>query len=738
MLAAAVHNTAQYNIADSKGRSMGTRPELIEQEGIFRMARTLARTLLNAIPDPAWVKDAEGRYLAVNPACQKACENHMGRAHVEIVGRTDFDLFPQEDAEKARQQERDIMAVRGAMRSEQVIHNPQGEARQFEIHRIVLLDEAGQVVGTVGFAQDVTDRIAAAGRLRESERQLSTLVQNLPGMAYRRLNDVEWTVEFASEGCRDLTGYPPEDFVGNGVRTWSSIIAPEDLERVWNEVQDQLSRGNRYTLEYCTRHADGSVRWVSERGVGVGVESGVPVALEGFLVDITDTRHYLEELVFRATHDTLTGLANRPLLIDHLRHGIAYGERYGRMVATLVLNIDHFKYVNESLGHDAGDELLKEIASRLRKALRDHDTIARMGADSFAMVLIDQENLGAASQAMTRVLSAMREPVVLGDKEVVVTGSMGCALFPNDGPDADTLLRHADSAMRRARELGGDCFHFYSAESDRKTEERLHLETSLRRAVERGELLLHYQPQMSLRDGALIGMEALARWKHPQLGMVSPARFIPVAEETDLIVSIGDWVLEEACRQTRLLLDEGFSIGHVAVNLSARQFRDRRIVERVGEILARTGLEAGRLELEITESLVMHDVDVVIEKLRELKAFGVLLAIDDFGTGYSSLSYLRRFPIDRIKIDQSFTREVASSADSAAIARAVIQLGHALDLRVIAEGVESEGQLHFLRGNGCDEIQGYIYARPLDPEALKNLLASGPPALIDDDMPRPV
>jgi diguanylate cyclase (GGDEF)-like protein/PAS domain S-box-containing protein len=557
---------------------------------------------------------------------------------------------------------------------------------------------------------------------REKEHVRASVMRNLPGLAYRRRNDAEWTMEFASEGCRDLTGFAPADFLENRARTWSSIIVPEDLERAWHEVQDQLSRGNRYASEYRIVRADGTLRWVSERGVGAGAGT---TALEGIITDITETRYYLEEMVHRATHDTLTGIANRPLLIDHLRHGLAYGQRYQRMVATLVINIDHFKYVNQSLGHDAGDQLLKEVATRLRKALRDHDTVARLGADSFAMVLIDQENLGAASQVMSRLLNAVRAPVQIGGEEVVVTSSIGCTLFPVDGSDPETLLRRADTAMRRARNLGGDCFHFYSAESDRNTEERLHLETNLRRAVERNELLLQYQPQLNLRDDTPIGMEALVRWKHPELGLVSPGRFIPVAEETDLIVSLGGWILEAACRQTKALLDEGFHVGHVAVNLSARQFRDRRLIEHIGEILARVGLEPSRLELEITESLVMRDVDAVVARLKELKAFGVQLAIDDFGTGYSSLSYLRRFPIDRLKIDQSFTREVTSSSDGAAIARAVIQLGHALELRVIAEGVETESQLHFLRENGCDEIQGYIYARPLDPEALRRMLASG-------------
>jgi diguanylate cyclase (GGDEF)-like protein/PAS domain S-box-containing protein len=703
---------------------MNAAPEAAQYQDIISLAQLLARAFLDAIPDPAWVKNAESRYVAANPAYRKLCANCAGRSEAEILGLTDSDLFPEEDAERARQQEQEVMAGRAAARATQIFRSAQGVAHRFSIHRIALLDDGGRAVGTVGFLQNVSEESERTARLEENERMLAALVRNLPGIAYRRLNDAEWTMEFASEGCRELTGYDPQDFIANRVRTWSSTIVPEDLERAWHEVQEQLGKGGRYTSEYRILRADGVLRWVSERGAGVDSGGGGQGALEGIVTDITDTRYYLEEMVHRATHDTLTGVANRPLLVDHLRHGMAYGQRYQRMVATLVVNIDHFKYVNQSLGHDAGDQLLMETAARLRKALRDHDTVARLGADSFAMVLMDLENLGAASQVMTRILQAVREPAQIGGEEVVITCSIGCTLFPVDGKDPETLLRRADTAMRQARNLGGDCFHFYSAESDRKTEERLHLETNLRRAVERGELLLQYQPQVRLRDNVVIGAEALVRWKNPELGMVSPASFIPIAEETDLIVTLGSWILEEACRQTKALLEAGLTIGHVAVNLSARQFRDQRLIERIGEILARTRLAPSHLELEITESLVMRDVDAVVARLNELKALGLQLAIDDFGTGYSSLSYLRRFPIDRLKIDQSFTREVTSSSDGAAIARAVIQLGHALDLRVIAEGVETEGQLNFLRENGCDEMQGYVYSRPLDPVALKDLLAS--------------
>lgn len=688
-------------------------------------AEILARSFLSVLSGPAWVKDAEGRYLAVNAPFRTFYQAHMGRNGTPFEGCTDSDLFQPDEANAWRRQEKEIVAGRGSRRVERTVTNAHGKTRRLGIHCIAMLDESGQAVGTIGIAEEVTER-AQPGSPRDSERRLEALIQNLPGMAYRCRNDPQWTMEFVSAGCRELTGWPPEAFVDNAVRTWHSIVAPEDRERVWDDVHDQIRQRNAYTVEYRIEHADGTVRWVWERGVGVDQKEGESQLLDGFIMDITDTRHYLDELVYRATHDTLTGLANRPMLVDHLMHGIAYGKRYECLVAAMVLNVDKFKTVNESLGHDAGDDLLKEIAARLRSALRQHDTVSRLGADSFAVVLIDLENLGAISQVLTRIVSSIRQPVALRGQEVVVTCSMGCAFFPNDGDDPNTLLRRADAAMRHARVQGGNGFHFYSSDIDKTTEDRLQLEASLRRAVSRGELFLQYQPQMSLADGTAIGMEALVRWKSPKLGIISPGRFIPMAEETDLIVTLGDWILEEACSEAKKLLDEGLKLGHVAVNLSARQFRDRRLVTRVQEILQRTRLDPQRLELEITEGVVMYDIESVISKMNELKALGVLLSIDDFGTGYSSLSYLRRFPIDRIKIDQSFTREVESSPDAAAITRAVIELGRALRLRVIAEGVEREGQLRFLRSNGCHEIQGYIYARPLDPAALRSLLQAGP------------
>lgn len=691
---------------------------------IQSLAQTIASSFLEAMPDPAWVKDAGHRYVVVNRAFRQMCLFQTGGAELDVIDVTDFNLFPLELAEQSVHEDGEVIASREARHGKLFLFSPAGESRHYATHRIALLDGKGGVAGTLGVAVDITQQAVRDLRTRDNERRLAILIENLPLVVYQRLPDEHWSMLFVSEGCLGLTGYAAADFLHGGVRTWASIISPDDVSIAFHDVQNQLAKGSSYNVEYRVLSPDGTPRWVTERGVALSNAAGELTALVGTVTDFTQTRHYLDEMVQRATHDTLTGVANRPLLVDHLRHGIAYGQRYERMVATFVVNVDHFKYVNQSLGHDAGDELLKGVALRLRGALRDHDSVARLGADSFAMTLIDIENLGGAAQAMKRVLAAVREPFMIGTQEVVVTCSIGCALFPNDGPDPETLLRRADTAMRHARTLGGDCYYFYSADSDRYTEERLYMEANLRRAVDNGELLLQYQPQVDAKDGHVIGMEALVRWKHPEMGMVSPGRFIPVAEESDLIVSIGSWVMEEACRETRALQDEGFAVGHVAVNLSPRQFRDERLIPKVAETLARTRLDPKHLELEITEGLAMKDVDAVVAKLKELKSLGLLMAIDDFGTGYSSLSYLRRFPIDRLKIDQSFTREVNSSSDGAAIARAVIQLGHAMDLKVIAEGVETEDQLGFLRDNGCDEIQGYFFSRPLDPKALREFLTA--------------
>jgi len=436
-----------------------------------------------------------------------------------------------------------------------------------------------------------------------------------------------------------------------------------------------------------------------------------------------ERKRYQIQLEHQANYDALTGLPNRNLLHDRLRQAV-YSQRQSRAIAVVFMDLDHFKFVNDSLGHSTGDLLLKAMGERLRTVLREGDTVGRVGGDEFVLILNDQSNEEIIYRAMQRISAKVSEPLTIDGKELHVTCSAGISLYPQDGRDVDTLLKNADAAMYRAKEHGRSNFQFYTSEMNERVSERLALENALRRALERNELALHYQQKVNLQTGEIVGAEALVRWLHPEWGLVRPARFIPLAEETGLIVSIGEWVLREACRQTRAWLDAGLDPGVVSVNLSLRQFRQEGLVRSVSRILEETALDPAQLEMELTESMVMGNVDAAIAVLQGLKQLGITLSVDDFGTGYSSLSYLKDLPIDTLKIDRSFVRDIGSGAelDEGVLAQAIISLGHSLHLKVIAEGVETDAQVRFLRRHGCDEVQGFFYGEPVAPEAHARLL----------------
>jgi diguanylate cyclase (GGDEF)-like protein len=436
-----------------------------------------------------------------------------------------------------------------------------------------------------------------------------------------------------------------------------------------------------------------------------------------------ERKRYQVQLEHQANYDALTGLPNRSLLHDRLRQAV-YSQREKRAIAVVFMDLDHFKFVNDSLGHSTGDLLLKAMAERLRSVLREGDTVGRVGGDEFVLILNDQSNEEIIYRAMQRISAKVSEPITIDGKELHCSCSAGISIYPQDGRDVDTLLKNADAAMYRAKEHGRSNFQFYTSEMNERVNERLALENALRRALERQELILHYQQKVSLKSGQIVGAEALVRWLHPEWGLVRPARFIPLAEETGLIVSIGEWVLREACRQSREWMDAGLHPGVVSVNLSVRQFRQEGLVRTVSRILEETRLNPAQLEMELTESMVMGNVDQAIAVLQGLKQLGVALSVDDFGTGYSSLSYLKDLPIDTLKIDRSFVRDIGAGdeADDGVLAQAIISLGHALHLKVIAEGVETDAQLRFLRRNGCDEVQGFFYGEPVAPGEHARLL----------------
>lgn len=423
--------------------------------------------------------------------------------------------------------------------------------------------------------------------------------------------------------------------------------------------------------------------------------------------EITVRRQTEEKLKIVATHDPLTALPNRTLLRERLSHALASAQRHARPLAVLVVDLDRFKHVNDTLGHEAGDTLLQAVARRFYDCLRETDTMARQGGDEFVVLMDEVWDREPITRVSQRMLDAMAEPFVIEGQEIHVTASIGISVYPDDGR---TLLRNADIALYRAKGKGGNNYQFYSAQIDSHSRERLVLESGLRRALERGELSLHYQPKADLASGRMCGMEALLRWHHPQMGLVRPDRFIPIAEESGLIRPIGAWVLKTACLQNRGWQRQGEPRFPVAVNLSPRQFTEESLIDDIKSALADSGLDGSDLELEITESMVMNDPEQAVDTLRRLKELGIRIAIDDFGTGYSSLAYLKRFPIDTVKLDRSFVRDIPEDVDSMAIAQAIIAMAHSLRLKVVAEGVETEAQLGFLRGEGCDEIQGHYFS----------------------------
>ena len=814
------------------------------------------------------------------------------------------------------------------------------------------------------------ERRRVSQALEESHRTLSTLMGNLPGMVYRCRNDKDWTLEFASEGCLDLTGYPREDLTGNRQIAYAQLIRAEDQETVWSGVQEALRENRPFQLTYRITTAKGEEKWVWEQGRGIYSPSGELLALEGFITDITARKraelalvqseerfrkvyeasataicisrvkdgqildvnpawvrttgwgrdeaagrttsdlqlwlnpgereallqrvhqqgslqdvdwqfrtksgairhargsmesifiegeecllvagqdvterktsetemqklsHALEQIAdavmitdrngiieyvnpafeattgysrdetigrkpsliksgkqgpdfykklwktilsgevfsevfinrrkdgslyyeektitplrdeqgnithfvatgkdisermqaqerlqFMAQHDVLTELPNRALFLDRLKQALARARMHRRLVAVLFLDLDRFKNINDTLGHQIGDHLLQEIARRFGNAVRDGDTVARLSGDEFGFLLEDSTSEKDISYIAEKILDSLKPVFVVDGHDLFVSASIGISLYPNDGEESVTLLRNADVAMYRAKDMGKNNCQFYSADMSLMAFERLSLESSLRRAVDREEFLLYYQPQVDVQTGKILGVEALLRWQHPDLGLVLPNDFIALLEENGLIIPVGEWVLRKACAQVRDWQKAGWEQLSLAVNLSARQFNASGLVEMVERTTSELGFERERLELEITESVIMRNAQATLDALEALSRMGIQLAVDDFGTGYSSLSYLRRFPIDTLKIDSSFIRDIPQDPDDSAITTAIIVMAQSLKLKVIAEGVETQEQLDYLRASGCHAIQGYFFSKPLPAEELTVLLS---------------
>jgi diguanylate cyclase (GGDEF)-like protein/PAS domain S-box-containing protein len=510
----------------------------------------------------------------------------------------------------------------------------------------------------------------------------------------------------------EMHGYDsPEQFLAEVSNVAGQLFV--DPTRM-DELEQMLARdGMVRGAEVEVYRRDRTKRWVLMNRRAVRDAEGNIALHEGTVEDITDRRAAEEQIQFLAYYDALTGLPNRVLLQDRLAKALASARRHGEKVAVLFLDLDRFKIINDSLGHSVGDLLLQDIAERLKKWTRAQDTVARIGGDEFLLVLTSVKDVPDAAVSAERIMDVMTAEFVSQGHSFNVSCSIGISIFPEHGADAETLIKHADAAMYCAKDSGRNNFRFFTEDMNAQVVERLTLEHSLRLALEKQELSLVYQPQMDIATGRITGLEALLRWKHPELGLVPPDKFIRIAENSGLIVPIGEWVLRTACSQARKWQDEGLPAVSVAVNVSAVQFRQEGFRELISRVLLETGLASQYLELELTESLLLSNADVGFPMVQELKKMGLKLAIDDFGTGYSSLSYLRQFPVSKLKIDRSFIRDVATNPDDAAITTAIISMARGLNLKVIAEGVENEQQMSFLRAHHCDEIQGYYFSKPL-------------------------
>ena len=590
-----------------------------------------------------------------------------------------------------------------------------GEVFWASLHLSRLHDAEGNPIGLIGYLTDITERRRAAETVRLHAKIFELSDEGVI------IIDTALQIVSINPALAQISGYSSNELVG---RSPTLFKCDRHEASFYAAVWESVARDGGWVGEIWTRRKGGEIFPVA---ASVGVVHARQGEVSHYFVictDITERKRAEGKIHHMAYYDALTNLPNRPLFQRLLDQALIEAKRRELSGAVLFIDLNRFKPINDTLGHEVGDLVLQEVANRLRNTLRGADVVARLGGDEFVIGLFDIVSVDHAGMVATKLLTALEPPVVIDGRELAVGAAIGISVYPRDGSDTETLLRLADIAMYRAKQTGPDAYEFYNAEMNQRSVEKLGLEAALRRAIDRNELLLHYQPKVSLTSGSIVGAEALVRWRHPERGMVPPGDFIPLAEETGLIVPISHWVLEEACAQARRWREAGMPMMRIAINLSARDFSPE-LPQRVATVLSAQGLESGWLELEITEGMLMTQTERVISMMDELKQMGVTLSLDDFGTGYSSLSYLKRFPIHTLKIDRSFVINIPKDRDDCAIAGAIAGMASQLGHKVIAEGVESPEQVEFLRIAGCDEIQGYLFSAPVTPDKFATMVLEG-------------
>jgi len=661
----------------------------------------------DTLSHPIFLHDHEFRILFANRA-------YLSRAKAsleDILGRPYWQVFPRAQGPLGSC----LRALSdGAETEVEDIRTDAGEV--FCCRALAINGADGRYLYSIHLLEDVTEHRRLEESLRREQALTDATIQCAPGVFY--VIDIEGRFIRWNRYVNRITNLSDDALLQTSAL---SIVHPEDRPRIAAKIQEVFSVGYA-EAEARLVTIDNGVRDFSFTGQRFKVDGAI--YLVGYGVDITELKRVWSQLEHLATHDRLTGLPNRNLFFDRLQHGLDKAARRGEHLAVLFVDLDNFKQINDSFGHQMGDLLLSQVADQLRACTRKQDTVSRLGGDEFTVIVEDirvsSEEIVAATAE--RIIKAIAAPFDLGGREALLSASVGIAFYPKDGEDMATLLRSADTAMYKAKEIGKNNYQFFTAEMNTHAAERHALESDLRGALERGEFFLVYQPQMNIHSARIIGAEALLRWQHPRRGLLLPDEFIPLAEATGLIVPIGDWVLRSVCAQLREWSSKGLRTIRVAVNLSPRQFRQESLVNSVQAILRENGVSASSLEFELTETCVMDDPASATEILKQLKNMGIGLSIDDFGMGYSSLQYLKRFPIDNLKIDSHFIKDLVTDSEDRAIVSAIITMGHSMHLEVIAEGVETQQQLEYLRIEGCDFVQGYYINRPFSAQRMAMMI----------------
>lgn len=598
---------------------------------------------------------------------------------------------------------------------EQLITNKLGKEIWIELNIQSMCDDTGEIEYIFANLTDISKRKRIEDNFRKLNRELAEEKNRFELAAIGSNNGIwDWDIQagtvYYSARFRELLGYTEEEFP-NELDSFTNIVHPDDSERAYKIVKAHLDNKEPYDLEYRLKTKDGSYRWFRSKGQALWDMNDEAVRMAGSITDISDHKTTEEAIKRLAKTDALTGLPNRTLFHERLQSAITTANREGGMVGVMLLDLDHFKDINDTLGHPAGDELLREVSNRIKLCVRDSDTVARLGGDEFAVVAAKLTDASDTKLLAGRIVDAISKPFNLEGQRVQTAASIGITIYPESTGNSDDLLRNADVALYEAKGAGRGTFMLYDSTMNKRVQARRLIEKDLHQALENDELELYYQPQIELSSQKIIGAEALLRWNHPERGLVMPSEFIPIAEATRMIIPLGEWVLAKACEQNKKWQIEGLPPLVVAINVSPLQFKHQDMLPNLFEAVAASGLDPKWLEIEITEAAAMEKGAVRV--LNELKEFGVQLAIDDFGTGYSSLNRLRSFPVDRLKIDRSFVHSIDTLWDRGAISNSIIQLGHSLNISVIAEGVETQEELDRLRQMGCDDVQGFLFSPPL-------------------------